>query len=81
MKLPKLDVTALTISPTSSRAIEQQNVAKGKPTELALLPESEARMTSLEVRRLELEVEYLNDKVKQAEIEAAARKAEAARQG
>ncbi|NJL42709.1 MAG: M23 family metallopeptidase [Pseudanabaena sp. SU_2_4] len=80
VKLPKLDVTALTISPTSSRAIEQQNVAKGKPTELALLPESEARMTSLEVRRLELEVEYLNDKVKQAEIEAAARKAEAARQ-
>ncbi|NKB18270.1 MAG: LysM peptidoglycan-binding domain-containing protein, partial [Pseudanabaena sp. CRU_2_10] len=40
VKLPKLDVTALTISPTSSRAIEQQNVAKGKPTELALLPES-----------------------------------------
>jgi murein DD-endopeptidase MepM/ murein hydrolase activator NlpD len=79
IKLPKLDV-ALTTSPASSLALEQQNVGKGKPTELALLPESEARMTSLELRRLELEVQHLNDKVKQAEIEAAARKAEDARQ-
>ncbi len=79
IKLPKFDVVQ-TISLASSRAIEQQNAGKGNPTEIALLPESEARMTSLEVRRLELEVEQLNDKVKQAEIESAARKAEAARQ-
>jgi murein DD-endopeptidase MepM/ murein hydrolase activator NlpD len=78
-KLPKLDIAL--ISPSSpNEAIEQQNLFKGKPTEVALLPESEARMTSLEVRRLELEVEHLNDKVKKAEIAASVRKAEAARQ-
>jgi murein DD-endopeptidase MepM/ murein hydrolase activator NlpD len=76
--LPKLDIAL--VSPSSTGAMEQQNAIKGRPTEVALLPESEARMTSLEVRRLELEVEHLNDKVKKAEIEASTRKAEIARQ-
>ena len=46
---------------------------------LALLPESEARMTSVEVTRLETEVEQLAAKVREAEVKAAQRQAEALR--
>lgn len=46
---------------------------------LALLPESEARMTSLEVIRLETEIEQLAAKVREAEVKAAQRQAKALR--
>ncbi len=60
-------------------SLEQQTAISGKPNQVALLPEPEARMTSLEVKRLESEVDQLNAKVRDAEIKEAARKAEEAR--
>ena len=59
--------------------MEQQTAINGKPNQVALLPEPEARMTSLEVKRLESEVDQLNTKVRDAEIKEAVRKAEEAR--
>ncbi|MBD2177713.1 peptidoglycan DD-metalloendopeptidase family protein [Pseudanabaena sp. FACHB-1998] len=63
----------------SSESVELQSANTGKPNQVALLPEPEARMTSLEVKRLESEVDQLNAKVRDAEIKEAARKAEEAR--
>ncbi len=63
----------------ASVSLEQQTATSGKPTQVALLPEPESRMTSLEVKRLESEVDKLNTKVRDAEIKEAARKAEEAR--
>ena len=63
----------------ASVSLEQQTATTGKPTQVALLPEPESRMTSLEVKRLESEVDKLNVKVRDAEIKEAARKAEEAR--
>jgi len=63
----------------ASVSLEQQTATSGKPTQVALLPEPESRMTSLEVKRLESEVDKLNIKVRDAEIKEAARKAEEAR--
>ena len=63
----------------ASVSLEQQTATVGKPTQVALLPEPESRMTSLEVKRLESEVDKLNEKVRDAEIKEAARKAEEAR--
>ncbi|BBC25348.1 peptidoglycan DD-metalloendopeptidase family protein [Pseudanabaena sp. ABRG5-3] len=60
-------------------SVEQTTATNGKPSQVALLPEPESRMTSLEVKRLETEVEQLNAKVRDAEIKEAARKAEEAR--
>ncbi|MCA6572523.1 MAG: peptidoglycan DD-metalloendopeptidase family protein [Pseudanabaena sp.] len=57
----------------------EQATSNGKPSQVSLLPDSESRMTSLEVKRLETEVEKLNAKVRDAEIKEAARKAEEAR--
>ena len=57
---------------------EQQVVTIAQPNQIAaLLPDPEARMTSLEVKRLETEVNRLNDKVRDAEIKEAARAEEA----
>lgn len=61
---------SFTVPKDPTKAIEQATTTSVKPTDLALLPESEARMTSLEMRRLELEINRLNDKVKKAEAEA-----------
>ena len=63
----------------ASVSLEQQTATTGKPTQVALLPEPESRMTSLEVKRLESEVDKLNEKVRDAEIKEAARKVEEAR--
>ncbi|GBO53847.1 phage peptidoglycan binding endopeptidase [Pseudanabaena sp. lw0831] len=63
----------------ASVSVEQQTGIIAQPNQVALLPEPEARMTSLEVKRLESEVDQLNAKVRDAEIKEASRKAEAAR--
>ncbi len=63
----------------ASESLEQQAAINSKPNQVALLPEPEARMTSLEVKRLESEVDQLNAKVRDAEIKESARKAEEAR--
>ncbi|MFM7887379.1 MAG: LysM peptidoglycan-binding domain-containing protein, partial [Pseudanabaena sp.] len=63
----------------ASQSVEQSVATSGKPSQVALLPDAESRMTSLEVKRLETEVEQLNAKVRDAEIKEAARKAEEAR--
>jgi murein DD-endopeptidase MepM/ murein hydrolase activator NlpD len=63
----------------ASASVDQQTGIIAQPNQVALLPEPEARMTSLEVKRLESEVDQLNAKVRDAEIKEAARKAEAAK--
>ena len=72
---------AANLAPTipNSQSVEQTGSTLGKPNQVALLPEPESRMTSLEVKRLETEVEQLNTKVRDAEIKESARKAEEAR--
>jgi murein DD-endopeptidase MepM/ murein hydrolase activator NlpD len=77
---PKVQVparTAASLAPAipSTAAVEQN--AKSTPTEVALLPDSESRMRSLEVRRLESEVDLLNKKVRDAEVKEAQRRVEA----
>ncbi len=67
---PKIPATA---------SVDQQTGNIAQPNQVALLPEPEARMTSLEVKRLESEVDKLNAKVRDAEIKEVARKAEAAK--
>jgi murein DD-endopeptidase MepM/ murein hydrolase activator NlpD len=69
---PKVQVparTAASLAPAipSTSAVEQ-NAKTGAPTEVALLPDPEGRMRSLEVKRLESEVSQLNKKVRDAEI-------------
>jgi murein DD-endopeptidase MepM/ murein hydrolase activator NlpD len=63
----------------ASASVDQQTASIAQPNQVALLPDPEARMTSLEVKRLESEVDQLNSKVRNAEIKEAARKAEEAR--
>ncbi|NUN64256.1 peptidoglycan DD-metalloendopeptidase family protein [Pseudanabaena biceps] len=63
----------------ASESVEQQVNSTAQPNQVALLPDPEVRMTSLEVKRLEVEVDQLNAKVRDAEIKEAARKAEEAR--
>ncbi len=72
---------AASLSPKipASQSVEQSIATSGKPSQVALLPDAESRMTSLEVKRLENEVDQLNAKVRDAEIKEAARKAEEAR--
>ncbi|MEY3302285.1 MAG: peptidoglycan DD-metalloendopeptidase family protein [Pseudanabaena sp.] len=72
---------AATLAPKvpASASVDQQAAIVTQPNQVALLPEPEARMTSLEVKRLESEVEQLNAKVRDAEIKEAARRAEEAR--
>ncbi|MCY7333123.1 MAG: peptidoglycan DD-metalloendopeptidase family protein [Pseudanabaena sp. CAN_BIN31] len=60
-------------------SVEQQTAMSAQPNQVALMPDPEARMTPLEVKRLESEVDQLNTKVRDAEIKSAARKAEEAR--
>ncbi len=63
----------------ASASVEVPSSGNAKPNQVALLVEPESRMTSLEVRKLESEVNELNTKVRDAEIREAARKAEEAR--
>ncbi|MBD2189144.1 peptidoglycan DD-metalloendopeptidase family protein [Pseudanabaena mucicola] len=62
--------------PSSASVDQQSDVVIKQPNQVALLPDPEARMTSLEVKRLESEVDLLTNKVRDAEIKEAARKAE-----
>ena len=75
----KVAAANLTPKVPASESVELQVSTNSKPNQVALLPEPEARMTSLEVKRLESEVDQLNTKVRDAEIKEAARKAEQAR--
>jgi murein DD-endopeptidase MepM/ murein hydrolase activator NlpD len=72
---------AATLAPKvpASASVDQQTTNFAQPNQVALLPEPEARMTSLEVKRLESEVDQLNSKVRDAEIKESARKVEAAK--
>jgi murein DD-endopeptidase MepM/ murein hydrolase activator NlpD len=79
VQLPAKLATSLAPKIPASESLDQQTGATGKPNQVALLPDPEARMTSLEVKRLESEVDQLNAKLRDAEIKEAARKAEEAR--
>jgi murein DD-endopeptidase MepM/ murein hydrolase activator NlpD len=79
VQIPAKLATTLAPKIPASESVEQQTATTGKPSQVALLPDPESRMTSLEVKRLESEVDQLNNKVRDAEIKEAARKAEEAR--
>ncbi len=79
VQIPAKLATNLAPAIPNSQSVEQTSSTVGKPSQVALLPEPESRVTSLEVKRLETEVEQLNAKVRDAEIKEAARKAEEAR--
>ncbi|TYQ26852.1 peptidoglycan DD-metalloendopeptidase family protein [Pseudanabaena sp. UWO311] len=79
VQIPARSAASLVPKVPVSASIDQQTGIIAQPNQVALLPEPEARMTSLEVKRLESEVDQLNSKVREAEIKEAARKAEAAR--
>lgn len=69
-------LTAVVANPIAD-ALEQ-SIQQSAPTDtVALLPDSEARMTSVEIKRLESEVDTLRDQVRQAEVEAEAQRQEA----
>ncbi|PZU97930.1 MAG: hypothetical protein DCE90_05400 [Pseudanabaena sp.] len=64
----------------SAGSVDQSSTSLNTQAEkISLLPDPEARMSTLEVKRLESEVEQLNSKVREAEIKEAARRAEEAR--
>jgi murein DD-endopeptidase MepM/ murein hydrolase activator NlpD len=79
VQIPARSAASLVPKIPASASVEQQVGTTAKPNQIALLPDPEARMTSLEVKRLESEVDQLNAKVRDAEIKEAARKAEEAR--
>ncbi|OIP78967.1 MAG: hypothetical protein AUK48_00585 [Oscillatoriales cyanobacterium CG2_30_44_21] len=65
----------------SAESVDQpaNSSSNAQVEKVALLPDPEARMSSLEVKRLESEVDQLNSKVREAEIREAARRVEEAR--
>ncbi len=79
VQIPARLAASLAPKVPASASVDQQTGIIARPNQVALLPEPEARMTSLEVKRLESEVDQLNAKVRDAEIKEAARKSEAAR--
>jgi murein DD-endopeptidase MepM/ murein hydrolase activator NlpD len=79
VQIPSRLAASLAPKVPASASVDQQTGIIAQPNQVALLPEPEARMTSLEVKRLESEVDQLNAKVRDAEIKEAARKAEAAK--
>lgn len=79
VQIPARLATTLVPKVPASASVDQQTGISAQPNQVALLPDPEARMTSLEVKRLESEVDQLNSKVRNAEIKEAARKAEEAR--
>ncbi len=79
VQIPARLAASLAPKVPASASVDQQTGITSQPNQVALLPEPEARMTSLEVKRLESEVDQLNTKVRDAEIKEAARKAETAR--
>jgi murein DD-endopeptidase MepM/ murein hydrolase activator NlpD len=79
VQIPARLAASLAPKVPASASVDQQAAIVTQPNQVALLPEPEARMTSLEVKRLESEVDQLNAKVRDAEIKEAARRAEEAR--
>jgi murein DD-endopeptidase MepM/ murein hydrolase activator NlpD len=79
VQMPARLAASLVPKVPASASIEQQTAVFAQPNQVALLPDPEARMTSLEVKRLESEVDQLSTKVRDAEIKAAARKLEVAK--
>ncbi|WP_434683797.1 peptidoglycan DD-metalloendopeptidase family protein [Pseudanabaena minima] len=79
VQIPARLAASLAPKVPASGSVDQQAAIITQPNQVALLPEPEARMTSLEVKRLESEVDQLNAKVRDAEIKEAARRAEEAR--
>jgi murein DD-endopeptidase MepM/ murein hydrolase activator NlpD len=79
VQIPARLAASLAPKVPASAYVDQQTGIIAQPNQVALLPEPETRMTSLEVKRLESEVDQLNAKVRDAEIKEAARKAEAAK--
>lgn len=79
VQIPARLAASLAPKVPASGSVDQQAAIVAQPNQVALLPEPEARMTSLEVKRLESEVDQLNAKVRDAEIKEAARRAEEAR--
>ncbi|MEA5487221.1 MULTISPECIES: peptidoglycan DD-metalloendopeptidase family protein [Pseudanabaena] len=79
VQIPARLAASLAPKVPSSASVDQQASIITQPNQVALLPDPEARMTSLEVKRLETEVDQLNARVRDAEIKEAARRAEEAR--
>ena len=79
VQIPARLATSLAPKVPALQSVEQQAGTTGKPNQVALMPDSETRMTSLEVKRLESEVDQLSAKLRDAEIKEAARKVEEAR--
>jgi murein DD-endopeptidase MepM/ murein hydrolase activator NlpD len=79
VQIPARLATSLAPKVPALESVEQQAGATSKPNQVALMPDSETRMASLEVKRLESEVDQLSAKLRDAEIKEAARKAEEAR--
>ncbi len=79
VQIPARLAASLVPKVPASASVDQQTGISAQPNQVALLPDPEARMSSLEVKRLESEVDQLNSKVRNAEIKEAARKAEEAR--
>jgi murein DD-endopeptidase MepM/ murein hydrolase activator NlpD len=79
VQIPSRLATSLAPKIPALESLEQQAGTTGKPNQVALMPDSETRMTSLEVKRLESEVDQLSARLRDAEIKEAARKVEEAR--
>ena len=79
VQIPARLATSLAPKVPALESVEQQAGTTSKPNQVALMPDSETRMASLEVKRLESEVDQLSAKLRDAEIKEAARKAEEAR--
>ncbi len=79
VQIPPRLAASLAPSIPSAEAIEQVSNPISRPNLVALAPDAESRVSSLEVKLLETEVNQLNAKVREAEIKEAARRAEEAR--
>jgi len=81
VQIPPRLAASLVPSIPSAEAVDQQQVVANtaRPNLVALAPDAESRLSSLEVKLLETEVNQLNDKVREAEIKEAAKRAEEAK--
>ena len=80
VQIPARMAASLAPKIPSAESVEQSAISpSAQADKLALLPDPEARMSTLEVKRLEVEVDQLNSKVRDAEIKEAVRRAEESR--
>jgi murein DD-endopeptidase MepM/ murein hydrolase activator NlpD len=79
VQIPPRLAASLAPSIPSADAVEQVSNSASRPNLVALAPDTESRVSSMEVKLLETEVNQLNAKVREAEIREAARRAEEAR--